>query len=194
MKFVVPNLSNLQPNPAWASLPLFDRTGWKRVAFGAFAESIGDRAEPKDAQEEIDVGLEHLDPQCLHIRRWWKGSDVTGAELQKTPASNPVRRAFELRPHHGASALAHGKPSHGAPALAHGKPSHDQATVLLAVRGAQPELWDVIEKGRMVFDSDGHCEWSRNWAKAHRYVKIKGSPKVLTETIGQLMAAPPAQR
>jgi len=37
------------------------------MAFGAFAESIGERAEPKDAQEKIDVGLEHLDPQCLHI-------------------------------------------------------------------------------------------------------------------------------
>ncbi len=44
----------------------------------AFAESIGERAEPKDAQEEIYLGLEHLDPQCLHIRRGGKGSDVTG--------------------------------------------------------------------------------------------------------------------
>lgn len=52
------------------------------MAFGAFAESIGERAEPKDAQEEIYVGLEHLDPQCLHIRRWGKGSDVTGTKLR----------------------------------------------------------------------------------------------------------------
>ena len=75
-------LLNLRPNPLWASLPLFDRTGWKRMAFGAFAESIGERAEPKDAQEEIYVGLEHIDPQCLHIRRWGKGSDVTGTKLR----------------------------------------------------------------------------------------------------------------
>ena len=64
---MAPKLPTLKPNPAWASLPLFDRTCWKRMAFGAFAESIRERAEPKDAQEEIDVGLEHLDPQCLHI-------------------------------------------------------------------------------------------------------------------------------
>ncbi len=70
------------PNPHWAKLPLFDRTGWKRMAFGDFAHSIGDRAEPKDAQEEIYVGLEHIDPQCLHIRRWGKGSDVTGTKLR----------------------------------------------------------------------------------------------------------------
>lgn len=82
MKSVVPTLSDLRPNPLWSELPLFDRTGWKRMAFGAFAESIGERAEPKDAQEEIYVGLEHLDPQCLHIRRWGKGSDVTGTKLR----------------------------------------------------------------------------------------------------------------
>ena len=52
------------------------------MAFGDFAESIGERAEPKDAQEEIYVGLEHLDSQCLHIRRWGKGSDVTGTKLR----------------------------------------------------------------------------------------------------------------
>ena len=75
-------LPNLVPNADWASLPLFDRTGWRRMAFGDFSESIGVRAEPKDAQDEIYVGLEHLDPQCLHIRRWGKGSDVTGTKLR----------------------------------------------------------------------------------------------------------------
>jgi len=74
--------SNLQPNPNWANLLLFDRKGWKRLAFGDFAESIGARVEPKDTPEEIYVGLEHVDPQCLHIRRWGKGRDVTGTKLQ----------------------------------------------------------------------------------------------------------------
>jgi hypothetical protein len=31
--------ANLQPNPAWATLPLFDRTGWKRVRFGDVVEN-----------------------------------------------------------------------------------------------------------------------------------------------------------
>jgi len=52
-----PSHANLKPNPAWASLPLFDRTRWNRMAFGVFAESLGERAEPKDAQKEIEVGL-----------------------------------------------------------------------------------------------------------------------------------------
>jgi len=146
---------------------------------------------PRTANPETNIKLDPAAAVTV-VNEWpgpllWQGYEIgaaliTGSELQKTPATNPVRRAFELRPHHGA------------PALTHGKPSHDQATVLLAVRGPQPELWDVLDKGRVIFDSDGHCQWSRDWAKAHRYVKIKGSPRALTQILGQLMAAPPAHR
>jgi hypothetical protein len=89
----------LKPNPAWATLPLFERTGWKRMTSGEFAESIGERAEPKDAQEEIYVGLEHLDPQCLHIRRWGKGSDVIGGKLRfrKGDIIFGKRRAYQRK-------------------------------------------------------------------------------------------------
>ena len=99
MTATLPLLANLRPNPAWASLPLFDRTGWKRMAFGEFAESIGERAEPKDALEEIYVGLEHLDPQCLHIRRWGKGSDVIGGKLRfrKGDIIFGKRRAYQRK-------------------------------------------------------------------------------------------------
>ncbi len=96
---MVKNLQNLHPNPAWSSLPLFDRTGWMRMAFGDFAQSIGDRAEPKDAQEDIYVGLEHIDPQCLHIRRWGKGSDVIGGKLRfsKGDIIFGKRRAYQRK-------------------------------------------------------------------------------------------------
>lgn len=95
----LPSLFKLKPNPAWATLPLFDRTGWKRMAFGEIAESIGERAEPKDAQEEVYVGLEHLDPQCLHIRRWGKGSDVIGCKLRfrKGDIIFGKRRAYQRK-------------------------------------------------------------------------------------------------
>ena len=39
------------------------------MAFGALAEGIGGRVEPKAARGEIYVGLAPIDPQCLHIRR-----------------------------------------------------------------------------------------------------------------------------
>lgn len=45
MTATLPSLAKLTPNPAWAALQLFDRTGWKRVAFGGGAESIRERAE-----------------------------------------------------------------------------------------------------------------------------------------------------
>jgi restriction endonuclease S subunit len=69
------------------------------VAFGEFAESIGERAEPRDAQEEIYVGLEHLDPQCLHIRRWGMGSDVIGGKLRfrKGDIIFGKRRAYQRK-------------------------------------------------------------------------------------------------
>lgn len=143
---------------------------------------------PRTANPETNIKLDPAAAVTV-VNEWprpvlWQGYEVgaaviTGSELQQTPKTNPVRRAFELRMHHGG------------PALAHGKPSHDQATVLLAVRGTQPELWDVIDKGRVIVDSDGHCQWSRDWAKAHRYVKIKGSSKALTELIGELMSISP---
>jgi len=82
MTATAPALEKLKPNPAWASLPLFDRKGWKRVRFRDVVESIGERAEPKDAQEEIYLGLEHLSPQCRHIWCWGKGRDVTGTKLR----------------------------------------------------------------------------------------------------------------
>lgn len=72
----------VRPNPDWAKLPLFDRKGWRRVRFGDFADSVNERVEPVDAADEVYVGLEHIDPQNLHIRRWGKGSDVTGTKLR----------------------------------------------------------------------------------------------------------------
>jgi restriction endonuclease S subunit len=75
-------MNSLRVNPDWVKLPLFDRKGWKRLPFGAFAESVNERAEPSEAAEEIYVGLEHIEPQDLHIRRWGKGSDVIGTKLR----------------------------------------------------------------------------------------------------------------
>lgn len=82
MTVTLPAFDKLRPNPDWAKLSLFDRKGWKRLPFGAFAESVNERVEPADAADEIYVGLEHLDSGILHIRRWGKGSDVIGTKLR----------------------------------------------------------------------------------------------------------------
>ena len=63
--------------PKW-----LDHSRWTRLPFGTFADSINERAEPKDAADEIYVGLDALDSGDLHIRRWGKGSDVIGTKLR----------------------------------------------------------------------------------------------------------------
>jgi type I restriction enzyme M protein len=63
--------------PTWLK-----RSEWKKLPFGAFADSINDRVEPAEAAEEIYVGLDDLDPGGLHIRRMGKGSDVIGTKLR----------------------------------------------------------------------------------------------------------------
>lgn len=74
--------ARMQPNPQWAKLPLFDRKGWKKLPFGDIADCISERVDPSEAPDAVYVGLEHLDPQDLHIRRWGKGSDVEGVKLR----------------------------------------------------------------------------------------------------------------
>ena len=61
---------------------LFDRSDWQTLPFGEFAQSVNERVEPSEAADEIYVGLEHIDPQDLHIRRWGKGSDVIGTKMR----------------------------------------------------------------------------------------------------------------
>ncbi|MBL4883329.1 MAG: nucleoside hydrolase [Planctomycetaceae bacterium] len=116
----------------------------------------------------------------------WQGYEVgraiiSGAELKKTASNNPVRRAYELRPFHGGKAIDQGKPS------------HDQAAVLLAVLGTQPEYWTVISNGRVVINSDGHSVWNTDRKRSHRYVKIKGDPQKLVDVIEKLMSQVPAR-
>lgn len=51
----LPAFDKLRPNPHWAELPLFDRKGWRTMAFGEFAESVNERVEPADAWVDDSV-------------------------------------------------------------------------------------------------------------------------------------------
>lgn len=180
------NLEDLWRSPADDISPL---TGEELVMKKVRLTAIMGGGFPRTANPETNIKLDPAAAVSV-VNEWrgpllWQGYEVgaaliTGAELLPTPKTNPVRRAFELRPHHGH------------PSLETGKPSHDQATVLLAVRGPETSLWDTVEKGRVIIDSDGHTQWSRDWAKLHRYVKIKNGPSALQTVIGDLMASPPA--
>jgi restriction endonuclease S subunit len=69
--------NGLTANPAWASLPLFDRAGWKRVRFGDVVENCSETCDPEEAGLERFVAMEHLEPGSLHVRSWGNVADGT---------------------------------------------------------------------------------------------------------------------
>jgi restriction endonuclease S subunit len=56
--------------------------GWQILRFDQFAENIAERVDPAEADVEYYVGLEHLDPESLKIRRWGTPEDVKGTKLR----------------------------------------------------------------------------------------------------------------
>jgi type I restriction enzyme S subunit len=52
------------------------------VRFDQIAEMISERIDPAEATVDRYVGLEHLDPESLHISRWGHPSDVKGTKLR----------------------------------------------------------------------------------------------------------------
>lgn len=65
--------------------PVF-KAGWTRVRFDQIASQINDRVDnPAEAGVERYVGLEHLDPDSLRIRRWGEPTDVESTKLRFQP-------------------------------------------------------------------------------------------------------------
>ena len=77
MTAAFPALEKLKPNPDWASLPLFDRTGWKRVRIGDVVENCAETCDPEEAGLERFVAMEHMEPGSLHVRSWGNVADGT---------------------------------------------------------------------------------------------------------------------
>lgn len=46
----------------------FSKKGYKSYKFEEIAFSISERVEPKQTDLEIYVGLEHIDPDSIHIK------------------------------------------------------------------------------------------------------------------------------
>lgn len=75
------------------------KPGWKMVTFGDVVENVVARANPADVRTDIYVGLEHLEPGTLHLRRWGHPSDVTGEKLffKKGDVIFGRRRAYQRK-------------------------------------------------------------------------------------------------
>jgi type I restriction enzyme M protein len=68
---------DLTANPAWATLPLFDRRTWKRVRFGEVVENCNETCDPEESRLERFVAMEHLEPGSLYVRSWGNVADGT---------------------------------------------------------------------------------------------------------------------
>lgn len=76
------------------------KPGWKRLRFGDLANCINDRVDdPSSAGVERYVGLEHLDPKSLKIRRWGFPEDVESTKLRFQPGDIIFgkRRAYQRK-------------------------------------------------------------------------------------------------
>jgi type I restriction enzyme S subunit len=82
-----PNLQNL------------DKSTWQKFPFGEIAKSIGERVDPTKTDLETYVGLEHIDPESLHIKRFGKREDVSGTKLRCYPGDIIFgrRRAYQRK-------------------------------------------------------------------------------------------------
>jgi type I restriction enzyme S subunit len=62
------------------------KAGWTHIRFDQIATQINDRVDnPAEAGVDRYVGLEHLDPDSLRIRRWGEPTDVESTKLRFQP-------------------------------------------------------------------------------------------------------------
>lgn len=59
-----------------------DKTHWKKYRFDEMVQNIAERVEPSQTDLDVYVGLEHIDPDCLHLSRHGHPSDVEGIKLR----------------------------------------------------------------------------------------------------------------
>jgi type I restriction enzyme S subunit len=74
--------------------------GWRVVRFDEMAQLVNDRVDnPSEAGVERYVGLEHLDPESLKIRRWGAPTDVEAQKLRFQPGDIIFgkRRAYQRK-------------------------------------------------------------------------------------------------
>ena len=85
---------------ASAAAPAGLREGWRAVRFDEMAQLVNDRVDnPSEAGVERYVGLEHLDPESLKIRRWGSPDDVEAQKLRFQPGDIIFgkRRAYQRK-------------------------------------------------------------------------------------------------
>lgn len=76
-----------------------DKSDWKTFRFDQIAAMVSERVDPSETDADIYVGLEHLDPESLHIKRFGAPADVKGTKLKVYPGDVIFgrRRAYQRK-------------------------------------------------------------------------------------------------
>ena len=76
-----------------------NKEGWSRFRFDEIAQKISKTVSPAETDLERYIGLEHIDAEDIHIRRWGSPSDVKGGKLLCYPGDIIFgkRRAYQRK-------------------------------------------------------------------------------------------------
>lgn len=177
------NLARLMNSPADAISPL---TGAQLIQQKVKLWICMGGNFPNDAANGSNVNFRRDPATVIDCVAHWSGPIVfvgreighnmrAGARLSQTPASNPVRRAYEL--FFGGAV----RDQHCA----------DIAAVLYAVRGLA-DYWDMQSTGSVQFTgTDARFNWAATPDLAQEYLLAKMSPTIIQELLEDLMITPP---
>lgn len=59
-----------------------DKSDWPTYRFDEIAKNISERVNPNNTDLEVYIGLEHIDSESLHIKRFGTPDDVNGQKLK----------------------------------------------------------------------------------------------------------------
>lgn len=59
-----------------------DKSTWQTFRFDEIATNISERIDPNNTDLEVYIGLEHIDSESLHIKRFGTPDDVNGQKLK----------------------------------------------------------------------------------------------------------------
>lgn len=59
-----------------------DKSNWESFRFDEIAQNISERVDPNNTDLEVYIGLEHIDSESLHIKRFGTPDDVNGQKLK----------------------------------------------------------------------------------------------------------------
>lgn len=76
-----------------------NKEGWSRFRFDEIAQKISKTVSPAETDLERYIGLEHIEAEDIHIRRWGSPSDVKGGKLLCYPGDIIFgkRRAYQRK-------------------------------------------------------------------------------------------------